>query len=75
MGSVKAKYSGTIFAQLADETISDAKFIDAKGANEAFEYMCSSPIVNTIVFWILWVILICAAVYGFCYLDNRWVED
>lgn len=71
----ETEYSGTIYAKLADETISDAKFIDDKGVNEAFEYMCSSSIVNTTVFWILWVILIGAAVYGFCYLDNRWLED
>lgn len=71
----ETEYQGTIYAKLADETISDAKFIDKKGVNEAFEYMCSSSIVNTIVFWIIWVILIGAAVYGFCYLDNGWVED
>ena len=71
----ETEYSGTIYAKLADETISDAKFIDEKGVNEAFEYMCSSSIVITIVFWILWVIMIGAAVYGFCYLDNRWIED
>lgn len=71
----KTEYSGTIYAKLADETISDASFIEGKSVNEAFEYMCSSSIVNTIAFWIIWVILIGAAVYGFCYLDNRWVED
>lgn len=71
----ETEYQGTIYAKLADKTISDAKFINEKGVNEAFEYMCSSSIVNTIVFWIIWVILIGAAVYGFCYLDNRWVED
>ena len=71
----ETEYSGTIYAKLADETISDAKFIDEKGVNEAFEYMCSSSIVNTIVFWIIWVSLIGAAVYGFCYLNNRWLED
>lgn len=71
----KTEYWGTIYAKLSDETVSDAKFIEAKGVNEAFEYMCSSSIVNMIVFWIIWVILIGAAVYGFCYLDNRWLKD
>lgn len=71
----ETEYSGTIYAKMADETISDASFIEGKSVNEAFEYMCSSSIVNTIVFWIIWVILIGAAVYGFCYLDNRWLED
>lgn len=71
----KTEYSGTIYAKLVDETVSDASFIEGKSVNEAFEYMCSSSIVNTIVFWIIWVILIGAAVYGFCYLNNRWLED
>ena len=71
----ETEYHGTIYAKLADGTISDVKFIEAKGVNEAVEYMCSSSTTNTVVFWVIWIILIGAAVYGFCYLNNRWLED
>ena len=27
------------------------------------------------LFWIIWIILTIASVYGFCYLDNFWLED
>ena len=69
------EYDGTIYAKLADKTISDVTFIEGKGVNDAVEYMCNSSAVGVLVFWIFWIVLICAAVYGFCYLDNRWVED
>ena len=26
------------------------------------------------VFWIFWIILTGGACYGFCYLDNHWLE-
>lgn len=69
------EYAGTIYAKLADKTISDVTFIEGKGVNDAVEYMCNSSIVGVVAFWIFWIALICAAVYGFCYLDNRWVEN
>lgn len=69
------EYDGTIYAKLADKTISDVTFIEGKGVNDAVEYMCNSSVVGAVVFWIFWIALICATVYGFCYLDNRWVED
>lgn len=28
-----------------------------------------------VIFWVVWCALICAAVVGFCYLDNWWIED
>ena len=71
----ETEYDGTIYARLGNRTISGATFIAGKGVNDAVEYMCNSSVVGVVVFWIFWIALICAAVYGFCYLDNRWVED
>ena len=69
------EYQGTIYAKLADKTISNAKFMEGKGVEDAVEYMCNSSEIEIILFWIIWVTLTGVAVYGFCYLDNRWVED
>lgn len=71
----KDEYNGTIYAILADETIKQAQFINGMGVEDAVEYMCRSSVSGVVVFWIAWILLIVAAVYGFCYLDNRWVED
>ena len=70
----KAEYDGTIYAKLENQTISKVKFIKDKGVEDAVEYMCDYSSANTKIFWIIWVVLICAAVCGFCMLDNRWVE-
>lgn len=66
------KYKGTIFTELRNNTISDnTQFyvnMDIKETIEHLEFNWS------VVFWILWIVLIGACVYGFYYLDNKWLE-
>lgn len=62
--------------ELKDNTISDGStFIQTDTLDSAVDYMVSSSTAMIVGFWILWVAVIGAAVYGFCYLDNRWLED
>lgn len=68
-------YTGTIYTKLADKTIAKTTLIEGKNANEAAEYMKDSGVAAIVCFWIFWVCLIGGAVYGFCYLDNRWLEE
>lgn len=70
---VRTKYAGTIFTDLRDKTISDnSNFYNNSTIDETIEYLESS--VGTVIFWIFWVILIGLAVFGFYYLDNRWLD-
>ena len=69
------EYKGTVYGRLADNTIFKTTFIEGMDLNEAIEYKCSMSQVGVIVFWAIWFILIIGAVFGFCYLDNRWIED
>ena len=70
---VGTKYTGTIFTDLRDNTISDnSNFYNNSTIDETIEYLESN--VETVVFWIFWVILIGLAVFGFYYLDNRWLD-
>jgi hypothetical protein len=68
-------YGGTVYCRLGNNTITGARFMDGVGTEKALDLMCSSGTVAQVVFWIFWIILIGAAVFGFCYLDNRWLED
>ena len=70
---VGTKYKGTIFTDLRDKTISDnTSFYNNLTINETIERLESDfPI---IIFWIFWVILIGGMVFGFYYLDNRWLD-
>lgn len=70
---VGTKYTGTIFTDLRDKTISDnTSFYDNSTIDETIKRLESdSPI---IIFWIFWVILIGGMVFGFYYLDNRWLD-
>ena len=70
---VDTEYKGTIFTDLRDKTISDnTSFYNNLTIDETIERLESDfPI---IIFWIFWVILIAGMVFGFYYLDNRWLD-
>lgn len=70
---VGTKYTGTIFTDLRDKTISDnSNFYNNSTIDETIKYLESN--VGTVVFWMFWAILIGFAVFGFYYLDNRWLD-
>ena len=63
---------GTIYTDLRDGTISDeSKFFDDSDIETAVKRMTAS---GTWIFWIGWMVLIGASVYGFCYLENDWLN-
>lgn len=67
------KYTGTIFTDLKNKTISDnTNFYNNKNIEETVEYLESGGWV--IIFWIFWIILIGGCVFGFYYVDNKWLE-
>lgn len=70
---VPTKFTGTIFTDLRDGTISDnTDFYNNRNIEETVKYLKSGG--GEIVFWIFWIILIIFCVFGFYYLDNRWLE-
>lgn len=68
-----AKTSGTVYANLNNNTINDAKFYNEQTIEETIERLESRW--ELILFWIGWVVLTGAVLFGFVYLDNRWLED
>lgn len=73
---VDTSYNGVIYANLKDNTIAYATpFIQADTIDGAVDYMVSNGTAGLVIFWVVWVILIGAAVFGFYYFDNKWLED
>ena len=68
----KTEYTGTIFTKLDNHTINKTKFYKDMNINDTVDHLQSN--VGVIVFWIFWVILIGGIVFGFYYLDNRWLD-
>ena len=67
------KFTGTIFTELKGKTISDnTYFYNNKNIEETVDCLESEG--GEILFWIFWIILIFACVFGFYYLDNKWLE-
>lgn len=68
------KHTGTVYTKLSDGTILDnSRFFKDYTIEQAL-YSCTSGVGN-VMFWALWIVLTVGAVVGFCYLDNRWLED
>ncbi len=73
---VDTSYNGVIYANLKDNTIAYATpFIQADTIDGVVDYMVSNGTAGLVIFWLVWIILIGAAVFGFCYFDNKWLED
>lgn len=72
---VDISYQGAIYADLRDKTVNDAVFVKGCNAREAEERLVSSGKAALVAFWIFWIVLTGCAIYGFCYFDNRWLED
>lgn len=70
---VSTKHTGTIFTDLRDKTISDnTRFYKNMTIDETVERLESGG--GLIIFWIVWIFLIGLCVFGFYYIDNRWLE-
>ena len=70
---VGTSYTGTIFADLRNQTIpNNTKFYKEKNIEETVKQLEADD--EIILFWIFWIVLICGCVFGFYYLDNKWLE-
>ena len=70
---VGTEFTGTIFTDLRDKTISDnTNFYNGINIEETVERLESGS--GEIIFWIFWILLTGGCVYGFFYIDNKWLE-
>lgn len=70
---VPADCVGTVYANLKDDTIVNAKFYNNKSINKTIEYLTSG--IEVIIFWVMWTIFTAGLIAVFYYVDNRWLED
>lgn len=72
-GSLK-EYTGTTYTFLKDGTIKDnSEFFKDTNIEEALEQKTSG--IGIVLFWIFWAVLTGGAVFGFYYMDNKWLES
>ncbi len=65
-------YEGTLYANLADNTITETSFYCDRTINETIEHLETEW--QLVLFWIFWIALTGFVVWGFYYIDNRWLE-
>lgn len=68
-----AKFTGTLSADFKDKTIKDTSFYANQTIDQTIKSLESGS--ELIIFWFLWILLTGGCVIGFCYLDNKWLED
>lgn len=72
---VGTKFTGTIFTDLRDKTISNnSSFYNDMTIQETVDHLEFSGTVFVVIFWIVWAILTGVVVFGFYYIDNKWLE-
>jgi hypothetical protein len=64
---------GTVYTKLSNGTITGSAMHHNKTIEEALDSVMKDG--SVVVFWIFWILLIGGVVYGFYYIDNRWLED
>ena len=64
---------GTAYTLLGDGTITDTDFHRNCSIDETVNNLESGW--ELILFWVLWILLIAGLVFGFYYIDNKWLED
>lgn len=69
---IKTKYTGTIFTELKDKTISDSTPFYELSIGETKDLFETNS--GVVIFWIVWIIVMVLAVFGFYYIDNEWLE-
>lgn len=71
---VGTEYTGTIFTELQDKTISDnSSFYENSTIDETVDYLESDW--ELWLFCVIWIIVIGLCVFGFYYIDNEWLEN
>lgn len=65
-------FQGTIYTTLKDNTIGETSFYCNQTIDETIEHLESGH--QIVVFWVFWILLIIAAVVGFYYLENKWLD-
>lgn len=66
------KFKGTLFTYLENNTINKSEFYLNKTIDETIDYVNSNS--KIALFWVIWIMLIIAAIVAFYYIDNEWLE-
>ena len=68
-----AECDGTLYAILGDNTINETSFYVNSNIEETIDSLKSGW--QLVLFWIGWILLTGGCVFGFYYIDNKWLED
>lgn len=68
----ETEFTGTIFTNLKENTISDTSFYKNQTIEETINHLETGY--ELIIFWVIWVIIIAGLVIAFYFLENKWLD-
>lgn len=71
---IENEFEGSLFTKIKDNKITENQFY-YRPIKEIIEDKESESSSASIVFWIIWVLIICGADFAYVYLDNHYLED
>ena len=67
------RFKGTIFTELKDGTISNrTPFYKGMSIQNTIDHLEANYAI--VIFWVSWSVFIVVCIFGFYYIDNRWLE-
>ena len=72
--AIGIEHEGTIYAKLANDTISSTWLNENKSIKETYDSMIKGETLYLILFWVFWVAITAGLVIGFYAIDNKWLE-
>lgn len=73
---VDSNYTGTLFTNLSDNTISDnSLFLKNRNIESSINYLESGHDLALVIFWVCWIGITVALVVLFCLLKNKWLNN
>ena len=71
--AIPTEFNGTLFTFIENNTITQNEFSVELSLQDTLKSKTSS--IGTLVFWIIWVIIIGLLDFGYVYMDNKYLED
>lgn len=74
---VPLEFSGAVYVTFLNGDIEEARFplYTDVTPNGLYESKLQDSMVDVVFFWIFWIMLTGGLIFGFIYLDNKWLKD
>lgn len=71
--AIPTEFNGTLFTFIENNTITQNEFSSGLSLEDTYEMQTRN--IGTIIFWVIWIIVIGLLDFGYMYMENKYLED